>query len=229
MALISVIIPVLNEAKQIGPCLDQFAAQPGTWELLVVDGGSTDTTVDLAEQRGLKVIHVSGGRGPQMNAGAAVAQGEILLFLHADGRLPEGSGRLIEASLADPGVIAGTFRLHHEADRWVGSWRTGLLRLADLRSRYTRHPYGDQGLFLLKRVFQREGGFPPRPLMEDLALSRKLANAGRIHILREEMRASGRRFEGGPVRAFLCMNTFPLLDRLGVSPARLRRWYGHPR
>lgn len=229
MALISVIIPVLNEAKQIGPCLDQFAAQPGTWELLVVDGGSTDATVELVEQQGAKVIHASGGRGPQMNAGAAVARGEILLFLHADGRLPEGSARLIEASLADPGVIAGTFRLHHDADRWVGSWKTVLLRLADLRSRYTRHPYGDQGLFLLKRVFQREGGFPPRPLMEDLALSRKLAKAGRIRTLREEMRASGRRFEAGPVRAFLFMNTFPLLDRLGVSPARLRRWYGHPR
>jgi rSAM/selenodomain-associated transferase 2 len=229
MALISVIIPVLNEAKQIGPCLDQFADQQGDLEIIVVDGGSLDATVNLAKRLGAKVIHASGGRGPQMNAGAAVARGEILLFLHADGRLPEDSVRLIEESLADPGVVAGTFRLHHEADRWVGSWRTGLLRLADLRSRYTRHPYGDQGLFLLKRVFQREGGFPPRPLMEDLALSRKLAKAGRIHTLREEMRTSGRRFEGGLVRAFLCMNTFPILDRLGVSHARLQRWYRHPR
>jgi rSAM/selenodomain-associated transferase 2 len=229
MALISVIIPVLDEAKRIGPCLDQFAEQPGDWEILMVDGGSTDSTTGLAEQRGAKVLRASGGRGPQMNAGASIAQGEILLFLHADGRLPANSGRLMEETLKGPGTIAGAFRIRHEAERWAGTWRAGLLRFADLRSRYTRYPYGDQGLFLLKSTFQDQGGFPPRPLMEDLAMSRKLAKAGRIRTLPEELRVSGRRFESGAIRAFICMNTFPVLDRLGVSPDRLKRWYGSPR
>ncbi|WP_043484841.1 TIGR04283 family arsenosugar biosynthesis glycosyltransferase [Geothrix fermentans] len=229
MALISVIIPTLDEATQIGPCLDQFAAQLGDWELVVVDGGSRDGTVALAEARGARVIQASGGRGPQMNAGAAAAEGWILLFLHADGRLPPHASRLIHRILACPGIAAGAFRVRHQPHRWTGTWKARLLRLADLRSRYTRRPYGDQGLFMNRSIFQAAGGFPPRPLMEDLAMARRLARLGRVHTVREEVRTSGRRFESAPIRAFLCMNTFPVLDRLGVSPERLKRWYGNPR
>lgn len=229
MALISVIIPVLDEARQIGPCLDQFADQFGDWELLVVDGGSRDDTVALAEARGAKVIQASGGRGPQMNAGAAAAEGWILLFLHADARLPPGTSRLVHRILAWPGTAAGAFRIRHQADRWAGTWKARLLQLADLRSWYTRRPYGDQGLFMNRSTFQEAGGFPPRPLMEDLAMTRRLAKLGRIHTVHEEVRVSGRRFEAAPVRAFFCMTAFPVLDRLGVSPERLKRWYGHPR
>lgn len=227
--MISVIIPTLDEAAQIGPCLDQFAAQPGEWELLVVDGGSQDGTVALAEARGGKVIQTSGGRGPQMNAGAAAAEGWILLFLHADARLPPHASRLIHRILAWPGTVAGAFRVRHQAHRWAGTWKARLLRLADLRSHYTRRPYGDQGLFMNRSTFLAAGGFPPRPLMEDLAMARQLAGLGRIHTVREEVQTSGRRFESAPIRAFVCMNTFPVLDRLGVSPERLKRWYGNPR
>lgn len=229
MALISVIIPALNEAAQIGPCLDQFTAQYGDWELLVVDGGSRDGTPVLAEAHGARVLQASGGRGPQMNAGAAAAGGEILLFLHADARLPPSASRLIHRILACPGTVAGAFQVRHQPHRWAGTWKARLLRLADLRSRYTGRPYGDQGLFMTRNAFQRAGGYPPRPLMEDLGMSRRLAGLGRIHTVREEVQVSGRRFEAAPVRAFLCMNTFPALDRLGVSPERLKRWYGHPR
>lgn len=229
MALISVVIPVLNEARQIGPCLDQFAAQPGAWELIVVDGGSQDQTIALAEARGARVLWAGGGRGPQLNRGAAVARGDLLLFLHADARLPARASALIRQALAGPDAIAGAFRVHHRADRWSGSWKRYLLRLADLRSWYTRRPYGDQGLFLARSTFEALGGFPPRPLMEDLAMARRLARAGRIATLRETLEVSARRFEWGPARAFVCMNTFPVLDRLGVSPERLKRWYGQPR
>lgn len=229
MALISVVIPALDEAKQIGPCLDQFADQLGDWELIVVDGGSRDNTAALAEAHGAKVIQIHGGRGPQMNAGAAAAEGWILLFLHADARLPPHASRLIHRVLAWPGTAAGAFRIRHQPDRWAGSWKASLLKLADLRSRYTHRPYGDQGLFLAKATFAAVGGFPPRPLMEDLAMARRLVKVGRIHTVREEVRTSGRRFESAPFRAFVCMNTFPVLDRLGVSPERLKRWYGNPR
>ena len=229
MALISVIIPVLDEAWQIGPCLDQFAGQPGDWELIVVDGGSLDGTTALAEARGARVVYAPGGRGPQLNAGAAVAEGWILLFLHADARLPPKASRLIHRVLALPGTAAGVFRVRHQPERWKGTWKARLLELADLRSRYTRRPYGDQGLFMNRGTFQGAGGYPPRPLMEDLAMARRLVRLGRIHTACEEICVSGRRFEAAPVRAFVCMNTFPALERLGIPPGWLKRWYGNPR
>jgi rSAM/selenodomain-associated transferase 2 len=229
MALISVVIPALNEASQIGACLEQFQALLGDWELIVVDGGSGDATVALAQQLGARVLQSTGGRGPQLNAGAAAATGDILLFLHADARLPLGASGLILRGLKGRGVAGGCFRVHHAPDRWLGTWKARLLVFADLRSRYTRHPYGDQGLFLLKSVFLELGGYPPVPLMEDLAFSRKLAGRGRIVTLRPALTLSARRFESGLLRAFLCMNSFPFLARLGVGPARLHRWYGQPR
>lgn len=229
MALISVIIPTLNEASQIEACLDQFKVQPGTWECLVADGGSSDATVGLAESKGARVIRCDQGRGSQMNAGAAAARGEILLFLHADARLPVNAGSLMTETLEDPRVVAGCFRVQHTASRWKGSWRASLLRVADLRSWYTRLPYGDQGLFLRRTTFEGVGGFPSLPLMEDLALSRSLSARGWIATLKSPIQVSARRFESGFFRALVCMNTFPLLDRLGVSPARLQKWYGHAR
>ncbi len=229
MALISVIIPALNEASQIGASLDQFISQAGEWECLVVDGGSSDDTVERAASKGARVLRAEGGRGPQMNAGAAAARGDLLLFLHADARLPEDAAALMAKTLEDPRVVAGCFRIRHTASRWEGSWRAGLLRVADLRSRYTRLPYGDQGLFLRRATFEALGGFPGLPLMEDLAFSRILAARGRIATVAKPMQVSARRFESGFLRAVLCMNSFPLLARLGVSAHRLQRWYGHGR
>lgn len=227
--LISVIIPALNEAGRIRRCLDQFQAQAGAWELIVADGGSGDGTAELAETLGARVLRCSErGRGPQQNAGASVAQGELLLFLHADAILPPDAHAWITATLMAPGTAAGAFRVRHQAEAWRG-WRAWILRLADLRSHWTRAPYGDQALFMKASTFRACGGFPARPLMEDVALARALARRGRIRTVPAEVRVSGRRFEQGPLRACLCMHTFPLLERLCVDVRVLARLYGNPR
>lgn len=227
--LVSVIIPTLNESGRIQECLKQFEHLEGTWEVIVADGGSTDGTPELAEALGAHVVRCEErGRGPQQNAGAEAAQGTLLLFLHADARLPEQAHAWITRTLAWPGIAAGAFRIRHEPEQWSG-WKARILRLADLRSHWTRLPYGDQGVFMTASTFQASGGFPCKLLMEDVALVRKLSRMGRIETVRAEVRVSGRRFERGPWRAFLCMNTFPLLDRLGVDSRTLVRWYGNPR
>lgn len=227
--LVSVIIPTWNEAGRIERCLAQFRHQAGEWELIVADGGSEDGTAGRAEALGARVLRCpERGRGAQQNAGAAAASGDLLVFLHADAILPPDAHAWITATLMVPGTAAGAFRVRHEAETWRG-WRTLLLRIADLRSRWTRAPYGDQALFMKAALFRACGGFPPRPLMEDVALARALACRGRIRTVPAEVRVSARRFEQGLLRAFLCMNTFPLLGRLGVAPHTLARLYGSPR
>lgn len=227
--LITVVIPAWNEAARIQGCLAQFQRQAGNWELIVADGGSTDGTPELAEALGATVVRCpSRGRGPQQNAGAALARGQVLLFLHADALLPEEAHRWITDTLMGPGTVAGAFRVRHVAETWKG-WRKGLLRFADLRSRWTRHPYGDQALFVRRSIFDAVGGFPLKPLMEDIALARSLRSMGRTRTVPTPLHVSARRFEQGFLRAFLCMNTFPLLDRLGMPASTLARLYGHPR
>lgn len=227
---LSVIVPVLNEARGIDPCLQRLAAQPGIAERIVVDGGSRDDTVARARRHpGVTVIESERGRAVQLNAGAAAATGEVLLFLHADAALPARAADIVTETLGAPGVVAGAFRTRHVPERWRDPVRSRLLRLADLRSRYSALPYGDQAMFMRAAVFARAGGFPEIALMEDLALSRRLRALGRIRVARHEVRVSGRRFEAAPVYQTALVNTFPLLFALGVSPERLARWYGNPR
>lgn len=227
--LVSVIIPALDEAARIEACLGQFREQSGTWELIVVDGGSLDATVDLAIAAGAQVLRGPRGRGPQMNAGAAAARGDILFFLHADAAVPQGVGALIRDTLGDASIALGAFRVRHQAERWAGTWKARVLRLADLRSRRTTWPYGDQGLFCRTRDFRAVGGFPEAPLMEELGLAKRLRALGRVAICAAEIQVSARRFEAGFLKALVCMNAFPTLHRLGVSAERLAGWYGTPR
>lgn len=228
-SLISVVIPTWNEAGRIQKCLEQFEHLDGEWELIVADGGSTDGTPELAETLGARVVRCTErGRGPQQNAGVEVALGELLLFLHADALLPEKAHGWIASTLLRPGIAGGAFRIRHEAEKWRG-WKARILRLADLRSHWTSLPYGDQGIFMTASTFHASGGFPSKLLMEDVGMVRKLSRMGRIETIHAEMRVSGRRFERGPLRAFLCMNTFPLLDRMGVHARTLARLYGSPR
>lgn len=228
-SLISVIIPTWNESGRIQRCLQQFEHLEGEWDLIVADGESTDGTPEQAEALGARVVRCEvRGRGPQQNAGAEAAQGTLLLFLHADALLPEKAHEWITSTLSRAGIVVGAFHVRHVAEVWRG-WRTRILRLADLRSHWTRVPFGDQGLFIKTSTFHDIGGFPSKPLMEDVALVRKVCRVGRLQTVPAEVCVSGRRFERGPVRAFLCMNTFPLLDRLGVNPRTLARLYGNPR
>ena len=225
---LSVIIPVLNEQAVIGRCIRALQGSLPDAEILVVDGASSDATVETARQfPAVRVIEAARGRALQMNAGASAAQGNVLLFLHADVQLPPTAGPLITKSLANPGVVGGAFHTWTVSD--APSPLQPLLHLADLRSRYSGVPYGDQAIFVRANIFRRLQGFPEQPLMEDLEFSEKLRSVGRVEILPASVRVSGRRFVAHPIRYFALLNLFPLLYRLGVSPARLAHWYGNPR
>lgn len=229
---VSVIIPVLNEERRIGALLDELTATHRFDELLVVDGGSSDRTVALARAHaGVRVLSAPRGRAHQMNAGAAYASADVLLFLHADVRLPKDAVGHVRRVLSDPRVVAGAFRTWTVCDdpdaprRWLAP----LLHLADVRSRVASLPYGDQALFVRAHAFRRAGGFPAIPLMEDIALSKRLAVLGRIGRAHARVTVSGRRFLERPVFYTAVVNVFPLLYRMGVPPSRLAALYAHVR
>ncbi len=223
------VVPVLDEERRIGRFLAHVAGQPGVHEVIVVDGGSTDQTVELVRASPwCRLLRCEPGRACQMNAGARTASGDVLLFLHADVRLPSNGAALIAEALADPRTVGGAFRIHTVADGRAG-WAARWLRLADLRSRYTRLPYGDQAIFVRREVFDRVGGFPRQLIFEDLELSRRLRRVGRVRTLRACVDVSGRRFMERPAYYALIMTVLPWLYRLGVPPAALARAYPHVR
>jgi len=228
-ATISVIVPVLDEEARLGRRLAELAATPGLGEVLVVDGGSADSTVAIAHTfSGVRLLSAARGRARQMNAGAAAAVGDVFLFLHADVSLPRDAAAWIVRTLADPRVVAGAFRTWTVPDG-APSRLGPLLRLADIRSRVARFPYGDQAIFVRRDAFARVGGFPDQPLMEDLELSRRLRRLGRIATVPAVVRVSGRRFVARPIRFTLIARTFPTLYRLGVPPRVLARFWGDVR
>lgn len=225
---ISIIVPALNEAAGIAAVLRRLQPlrQRGV-EVLVVDGGSEDETCALAAPLADQVLCSARGRAVQMNAGAARAQGEILLFLHADSQLPDGADDAIRSALA-PGV-------GYKAPMWgrfdvAISGSHALLRVVawcmNLRSRLTHVATGDQGLFVRADTFLSVGGFPPIPLMEDIALCKRLRRLGAPANLRARITTSGRRWEKKGVWKTIClMWSMRLAYFLGVSPSRLQRVY----
>ena len=223
---ISVIVPVLREASVIGPFLRRLRRLPaeGPVECLVVDGApGADTLAVLGESDAIR-LRAPRGRGVQMNAGAARASGETLLFLHADTALPANAFSAIAEALADPRVAGGAFDLSIDSPRPV--FRV-MERTASLRSRLTRIPYGDQAIFLRRSVFAVLGGYRPIPIMEDVDLMARLRRAGfRIRILPDRVRTSPRRWlREGIVRGTLRNWTIATLFGLGVPPERLVRYY----
>ncbi|RMG17418.1 MAG: glycosyltransferase [Planctomycetota bacterium] len=224
-AFLSVVVPVLDEEARLPAQLDALAEHSGILEVLVVDGGSRDGTVSLAQGRpGVRVLRARRGRGPQLNAGAAAARGDVLLFLHADVRLPVDASRWIREALEDPKVVGGAFRVRTVPDG-PRPWFAPLLGLADLRSRRTRLPYGDQSLFVRRAAFRAVGGYPDQPLFEDLEFARRLRRQGTLVLLPVCVEVSARRYQRRPLRTALAHNVFPLLYRLGVPAERLARWY----
>lgn len=221
---LSVVIPALNEARQLPAVLEAIAAAADV-EVIVVDGGSSDGTAELAEAKGARVVRATPGRSHQLNCGAAAATGPLLLFLHADTRLPEGFDRTIRQTLAQPGVVAGAFRLAIGGPgrglRWV-EWGV------NLRSRLLQMPYGDQAIFLKAEVFHTLGGFPDLPMMEDFELVRRLRKVGRVAIAPSAVVTSDRRWRTlGILRTTLANQAMIAGYLLGVDPHRLARWYRH--
>jgi rSAM/selenodomain-associated transferase 2 len=223
---VSVIIPTLNEEPVLAATLER-ARQTGVHEIIVVDGGSTDQTRAVAARRADTVIAARRGRAAQMNAGAALASGDVLLFLHADTLLPEGFAPAVNRACAKPGVVGGRFDVDLQPS-------SPLIRLTgalmNRRSRLTRIATGDQAIFIRRDVFERLGGYADVPLMEDIDLSRRMKRAGRIACLRERVIASARRWQkNGVVKTILTMWTLRALYFCGVSPARLQRAYANTR
>lgn len=225
---LTVVIPTLNEVDNIGSRLAELS-ELGVDEVIVVDGGSTDGTQERVRAvPAARLLHARRGRGTQLNAGAAAATSEVILFLHADVRLPADAPAHVMRTLSEPGVVAGAFRtwtVPEPGRRPLGP----LLHLADLRSRYSRLPYGDQALFLRRQVLQQVGGVPEMPLLEDLTLSRRLAHLGTIRTCAARVQVSGRRFQARPFFYAACMTVTPALARAGVPIPTLARIYGNVR
>ena len=222
---VSVIIPALDEAQRLGAQLASLSRVEGLHELIVVDGGSSDRTCDIASGfGGVQLLHADRGRALQMNAGARHASGEVLMFLHVDVALPPDAISQIHATLAQPETVAGAFRTWTVNDT-TQRFLAPLLHLADLRSRYTGLPYGDQAIFVRAEAFRRVGGFPGQPILEDVELCRRLRQLGKIRTTRARVNVSGRRVVARPLYYAAIFNLVPLLYRLGLPPQMLSRLY----
>jgi len=219
---LSVVVPTLNEAQSIGATLDAVSRLRGAVEIVVVDGGSTDGTLDLLRQRGVRLIESERGRGRQLHAGALAASGRALLFLHADTLPPADAAERISEALSDPRVVGGNFRIRFDGRRRDARFLTWLypqLRKLGLC-------YGDSGIFVSADAYRRVGGFNPFPIFEDLDLVRRLRRLGSIAHLRATVVTSSRRFEERSFAlTFARWSALQALYWLGVHPRRLARMY----
>jgi rSAM/selenodomain-associated transferase 2 len=219
---VSVIIPSLNEALRIGDAV-QSAWSAGAAEVIVVDGDSCDETVEMARRNQAQVLYSSRGRGPQLQAGALAAHGSILLFLHADLRLPRNAIDQIQRAVKQDRIVCGAFRQNIDAP----GFRFRLLEFGNLlRARWLQLPYGDQGLFVRRDAFIAVGGFPSIPLMEDVALMRKLKRHHRPRVLPGPVTVDPRRWRKHGVIRQTVRNQLLLWSYLGgIPPERLIDWY----
>lgn len=226
--MISIIIPTLNEADNIASLLSNLRHDPVAPEIIVVDGGSTDRTAEIAAQFGVTLLHSSPGRGVQLRTGAAKASGDILLFLHADSRYPKNGLQRIEAALRRyPKAVGGNHALLFDGDDSFSRWLNGFYAWIRSHGVY----YGDSGIFLRRRVYEAIGGIRPIGLMEDFDLVRRLENRGAtVCIAEPPLVTSSRRFAGRhPVAIVYGWLKIHALFYLGLSPDRLAKIYDSER
>lgn len=223
---LSIVIPVINEEEALPRCLAalrEVAGELPPHEIIVVDGGSTDRTREWAQRYGVCLLSALRGRGPQMNAGAAAAQGSWLLFLHADCRLsPQACRRLRQICSENP-LAGGCFsqKIDHPNPiyRWI-AW-TG-----NARARLQKIFYGDQGIFVRRDIFNALGGYPPFPILEDVAFTEKLRAAGPVAVQKEKIICSARRWEKTGIFSTTLLYFRVLRGyRRGLSPAKLNEIY----
>ncbi len=218
---LSIIIPTLNEERSLEQTLASISSH--AHEIIVVDGGSKDGTVEIARKYTPVVLDSNRGRGIQQHTGACHAQGDVLLFLHADTLLPRGFETMIQRTLSEPNTVFGAFHLgHHPSTAFLNL----VALMANLRSLLLKMPYGDQGLFMRRSDYFRVGGFRNLPLMEDVDLVRRLNKIGKFKLVRARVRTSARRYDRNGI-VYTTVRNWSLIIRylLGQSPERLHRLY----
>lgn len=222
---ISYIIPTLNEEASLAETLKSVMAQPGNKEVIIVDGGSIDKTLEIAREIRCQIIESSPGRGVQLNHGADIAKGDILLFLHADTTLPFGASLEVESQLGKPSTIAGSFRLEFKPS-------SSALRLYSLCTAINNSffTFGDQGLFLKRSAFYAIGKFKPYPILEDVDFqirTRRMGRFAKSHLL---VTTSSRRFRRhGVIRQQLLNLCIIAAYHAGVQPQKLSQFYSNAR
>ena len=222
MPTISVIIPTLNEENALPQTLAQLD-NIKKLEVIVVDGGSEDSTVEIAKAHGWRVLSSPTGRGVQLNYGAKASSGKMLLFLHGDTLLPDKFDDLILKTIKRKNCAAGAFSLR------IDSPRTSLAIIAhcaNLRSKYLQLPYGDQAIFTSRDIYSKAGGYAEVPIMEDYIFIQKIRKYGKIFILEEPVTTSARRWQNlGVIRTTLINQLIVLGYSCGVQLPTLARWY----
>jgi len=221
---VSIVVPVLDEQARISGLLEHLRRSFPDCEVVVVDGGSTDHTVALARAwAGVRVVAGDPGRARQLNAGAGAATGEVLWFIHADTTVAPEALPQLRAALAEHAVVGGGCRIRFDHPGPALPW---LAWTSNLRARHLHWIFGDQALFVRRDVFTDLGGFPDLPIMEDLEMSRRLHQRGRLVLLPATSTASARRFvEQGTLRMLVLMQYFKALYFLGIDPEKIRTRY----
>lgn len=223
MLALSIVIPTLDEARTLAGLLDDLATLRVRHEVIVVDGGSTDATIAVAERGNARLVRTRRGRGTQLRAGAAAATGATLCFVHADVRLPVAARDALESLATGGRAGAWAFRLRIDGRRWayrLVEWG------ANARSSLLALPYGDQGLVIPRALYERVGGYADVPLMEDVLLARALRAVGGVQLLRAAVVVSARRWERDGVLRRSIRNLWLLVRFLtGDSPSRLASAY----
>jgi len=222
----SIIVPVLNEAERINLLIDHLHTQgtDSAYEIIVVDGDPQGGTVNAICAKDVVKMKTEKGRAKQMNAGADVAHGRVLIFLHADTKLPDKALERIGRALENPGYVGGAFDLRIDSDTLFLRY---ISMRASHRSRWNRLPYGDQAIFLRKEYFDRIGRFKDIPLMEDVELMRRIKrDRKRICILPDKVTTSARRWRrDGALYTTVRNQILVALFHIGVSPSRLAKYY----
>jgi rSAM/selenodomain-associated transferase 2 len=221
---LAIVVPMLNEAPGLPALLDHLLPlRRSGVEIILADGGSEDGSAATATCAGFQVVRAERGRARQMNAGAAQARADVLLFLHADTRLPDGAVALVESALASGRHAWGRFDVEFDLRTWtMDATALGM----NLRSRWSGIATGDQALFVTRAAFDAVGGFPDQPLMEDVEITSRLRRLSRPACIARPVLTSARRWQArGPWRTILLMWRLRLAYWLGASPADLARQY----